>query len=330
MKDIKIRLKSGDAAQIRIAIKEQYGKDEIFEKYIHIKKGELRRYLKMEIPVKILCRIIERLELPDFKIIYDTKVSLKKKLTEIGMTMNEYEGKLNYEDNSIQRAFYRNKFSADMIEQITENLKKKHIDWRPWNQKLPINLKYIEVPPEGNSFATKNSINQFFEILIEYLKEQEIDNVKFLADNIEIFFCIDIFDWEFLRLIQELDQSEMEDLRKFLKEIALPCEDKWKYNECMKLQSAEDKDSEIHTFEEYISGIKESFEQLSVSDGFKYLELDFLMKMLPYIFYLDSNDWEMLAYFSLLANWKKREELYTRKKWGINFVRGMIYKHKNI
>lgn len=55
----------------------------------------------MEFPVKILCRIIERLELPDFKIIYDTKVSLKKKLTEIGMTMNEYEGKLNYEDNSI-------------------------------------------------------------------------------------------------------------------------------------------------------------------------------------------------------------------------------------
>ena len=40
MKDIKIRLKSGDAAKIRIAIKEQYGKDEIFEKYIHIKKGE--------------------------------------------------------------------------------------------------------------------------------------------------------------------------------------------------------------------------------------------------------------------------------------------------
>ena len=93
----------------------------------------------------------------------------------------------------------------------------------PFNESKPSLNETASVFKIGYSVATKNSINQFFEILIEYLKEQEIDNVKFLADNIEIFFCIDLFDWEFLRLIQELDQSEMEDLRKFLKEIALPC-----------------------------------------------------------------------------------------------------------
>ena len=329
MKNIEIKLNAHEVKQIKAAIKKSYGNTEIFAKHLHIREEVLEKYFIAGIPVKTMCCIIERLSLPDFKIIYDTVISLKKIITdELGMTIAEYEDELDYKSNVLQKALDRKRISPELMNIIKDDLN----GWHPLDQdsKMPIAVKYMNTSSEVKSFATKDSIEKLFDVLAEYLRNQESDDVKFLADNIEVFLNMDSCDWEFLRLIQELDQTEMEALRNFLKEIAILDKQDWKYAECMKLREAEDKKGEIHTFDECVSRIKENLERYSKVDNLKYIALNQVLKMLPYIFYMDLNDWEMLAYFSLLTNWDNRKEFYTRKKWGINFVRGMIYDYKII
>lgn len=322
MTNEKIKLSKDEIAYIKKEIKTIYKSIDSFALQSHIECEELKEGLKNGMPAKIMCCLYERLKLKhyDTKLIIDTICTLKKEIDYIGMGIESFSAELDYKSNALEKAITRQKFSPEMIEKLKEEFN----EWSPLNPKKKISLgvKYADL------FNTDEGVNILLDILNQYLQNQELDHIIFLSENIELFCYIDSYDWEFLYLIQGISQDDLNSIKGFMKEISVLNGKEWKYNQCMKM-----KEYQSHSNEGYnhsskqanIEHIKNSIKQYQKDNGLRYITIMLLLNMLPYIFYMDSCDWEMLGIFSLLEDWNDRKKLFLRKEWTINFVRGIAY-----
>lgn len=322
MTNEKIKLSKDEIAYIKKEIKTIYKSIDSFALQSHIECEELKEGLKNGMPAKIMCCLYERLKLKhyDTKLIIDTIYTLKKEIDYIGMGIESFSAELDYKSNALEKAITRQKFSPEMIEKLKEEFN----EWSPLNPKKKISLgvKYADL------FNTDEGVNILLDILNQYLQNQELDHIIFLSENIELFCYIDSYDWEFLYLIQGISQDDLNSIKGFMKEISVLNGKEWKYNQCMKM-----KEYQSHSNEGYnhsskqanIEHIKNSIKQYQKDNGLRYITIMLLLNMLPYIFYMDSCDWEMLGIFSLLEDWNDRKKLFLRKEWTINFVRGIAY-----
>lgn len=321
MEDTKVTISKGLANYIKKAIAENYGKVSYFSKRFKLNEVELNISLtEQNISIKTLACLYEPLKLSSYdeSTRSENLLLLKQEIKDTRKSMRDFEDEIGYEDGSVTRAINRKRISPELEENLSCALEK----WKPLrvDSKLSLTAKYAV---DFNTQKGYEAVLKVFKNVISHLTKNQL---LFLCRNIEYFCFMDNSDWELLYLIQGLNNMEFAMAEDFIEKHAIE-EKSWK------LQISESlKNTQIDKMEgvekkkpEYIAEIVKGIEKHRKNLGLRYLTINLLLKMMPYIFYLTESDWRILGKFSLLENWDNRKTFFLYKNWANTYIRGLIY-----
>ncbi len=322
MKDEKIVISKGLADYIKGIIKEYYGGTKCFSKLMKLNEADLKVCIKEhKISVKMLARLYEELKLSyyDENMVIDAIQLLKQKLKETDKSMYDIEEELGYEYGSIVRAINRKSISPELKEKISSIIE----DWNPLSLDSKVSLAAKYAVDFNKPGSCEPVLGIFKEVIGKFTNKQLI----FFSNNIELFCYFDSHDWIFLHLIQKVCDNERSVIIEFIESHAIE-KDSWKLKQCENLKNFNiekaDTEDTTKTRSQYIDDIVGVIEKNFENEGLRYIKINLLLQVSPYIFYLTESDWKIIGKYSLLENWDDRKNLFKYKDWTINYVRGLI------
>ncbi len=320
MKDEKIVISKGLADYMEGVIKEYYGNITCFSKLMKLKETDLQLcFTEHKISVKMLASLNEELKLSQYddNMVIDNMQLLKQKIKETGKSVHDFEDELGYEYGTITRAINRKSISPTLTGDICSTIK----NWNPISHNSKVNLM-AQYGVDFNKLESCEPILRVFkEVIIKFTREQLI----FLNKNIELFCYFDSHDWTLLHLIQKVNEKQRLVIEEFIESHTI-VKDSWKLSQCKSIKNfniAEADDTLIKK-SQYIDNIANTIEKNFSNLGLRYIKINLLLQMVPYIFYLSESDWNIIGKYSLLENWDDRNNLFKYKDWTINYVRGLI------
>lgn len=320
MKSDKIIISKVLAEYMEGVIKEYYGNIACFSKLMKLDEADLNACVsEHKISVSLLARLYEPLKLSLFDegMIIDYMQLLKEKIKETGKSICDFEDEAGYEQGTITKAINRKHLSSKLEEDICSVLE----DWKPFSSHSKIKLATRYAVNFNEPESCESVLRVFKEIVSKFKSHQ----LLFLKRNIELFCSIDRYDWKFLCLIQGVHERDRVCIEEFIESHAL-VKDNEKCRQCESLKAIEvseiedTKKTRLQYIDEIISGIEKSTDNL----GLRYIIINLLIQMTPYIFYLTESDCRIIGKFSLLENWDNRKDFYKYKNWTINYVRGLV------